>query len=809
MALGIAVSIVSGAALAYEIVLMRLFSIVQWHHYAAMIISLALLGIGASGSALALARRRLEPRFDIALPAAAALFGMTAVAGFALAQRVPFNPLALAWDPRQPLYLAMVYLLLAVPFVFAGGFIGIALYWFRARAARIYRFDLIGAGLGAPGAIAALFLLAPADCLRLIGGLGFAAAALVCLDRAVARPGRIVTVSIILAVAFPLGIPADWLAPRPSPYKGLSQALRLPDAAIVAERSSPLRLVTAVASPTVPFRHAPGLSLANTSEPPEQIALFTDGGDLSAVTRFDGDFGPLAYLAFQSAALPYHLSRAPAVLVLGAGGGTAVLRALYHGARRVDAIELNPDLIDLVRHDFDDFAGGLYGRDEVRVLPGEPRAFAAGAPGRYDVITLAAPGTGGVGARAARASSALTIEAFATYLSRLAPGGMLAVTVPLALPPRGSLKLAATAIAALEALGVAAPGRRLALIRGWDTATLLVRNGPFADADLAAIRAFCRERSFDIAYLPGMTRAEANRFNILAEPYLYDGVTALLGAGWRDFLDAYKFHIRPATDDRPYFFRFFKWTSAAELLTLRGYGGNALIEWGYLVLVATLAQAVVAGLVLILLPLGALRSAGPRRRRGAPHGDLFPCAGSRIPVLRDRLHPALHPVPRPSVSCRCPGAERRPGLRRPGQRGVAAAAGAGFGRAGDRPRGTWHRGRRPGLSRCVAGAVRRAEAEAHGPQAGRFGGPDRATWILPGHALSARPRPHSRAPAQLDSLGLGDQRLRLGNRRRARRLAGDPSWLQRTARTGGGALSGGGRRGHAAGRNLGAVKLCL
>ena len=627
MALGIAVSIVSGAALAYEIVLMRLFSIVQWHHYAAMIISLALLGIGASGSALALARRRLEPRFDIALPAAAALFGMTAVAGFALAQRVPFNPLALAWDPRQPLYLAMVYLLLAVPFVFAGGFIGIALYWFRARAARIYRFDLIGAGLGAPGAIAALFLLAPADCLRLIGGLGFAAAALVCLDRAVARPGRIVTVSIILAVAFPLGIPADWLAPRPSPYKGLSQALRLPDAAIVAERSSPLGLVTAVASPTVPFRHAPGLSLANTSEPPEQIALFTDGGDLSAVTRFNGDFGPLAYLAFQSAALPYHLSRAPAVLVLGAGGGTAVLRALYHGARRVDAIELNPDLIDLVRHDFDDFAGGLYGRDEVRVLPGEPRAFAAGAPGRYDVITLAAPGTGGVGARAARASSALTIEAFATYLSRLAPGGMLAVTVPLALPPRGSLKLAATAIAALEALGVATPGRRLALIRGWDTATLLVRNGPFADADLAAIRAFCRERSFDIAYLPGMTRAEANRFNILAEPYLYDGVTALLGAGWRDFLDAYKFHIRPATDDRPYFFRFFKWTSAAELLTLRGYGGNALIEWGYLVLVATLAQAVVAGLVLILLPLGALRSAGPGAAGGLPTAIYFLALG--------------------------------------------------------------------------------------------------------------------------------------------------------------------------------------
>jgi len=135
MALGFAVSIVSAAALGYEILLMRLFSIVQWHNFAAMIISLALLGIGASGTALALGRTWLEPRFAAALPAAAALFGTTAMAGFALAQRIPFNPLELAWDARQPLYLALVYLLLAVPFVFAGGFIGIALYWFRERDA--------------------------------------------------------------------------------------------------------------------------------------------------------------------------------------------------------------------------------------------------------------------------------------------------------------------------------------------------------------------------------------------------------------------------------------------------------------------------------------------------------------------------------------------------------------------------------------------------------------------------------------------------------------------------------------------------
>ena len=61
-----AVLLVSTAAIAYEILLMRMLSIVHWHHFAWMVISLALLGYGASGSAIALGRRWLEPRFELA-----------------------------------------------------------------------------------------------------------------------------------------------------------------------------------------------------------------------------------------------------------------------------------------------------------------------------------------------------------------------------------------------------------------------------------------------------------------------------------------------------------------------------------------------------------------------------------------------------------------------------------------------------------------------------------------------------------------------------------------------------------------------
>jgi len=60
------IALISAAALAYEILLMRLFSIIQWHHFAYMMISLALLGYGASGTFLALSRRWLQGHFQTA-----------------------------------------------------------------------------------------------------------------------------------------------------------------------------------------------------------------------------------------------------------------------------------------------------------------------------------------------------------------------------------------------------------------------------------------------------------------------------------------------------------------------------------------------------------------------------------------------------------------------------------------------------------------------------------------------------------------------------------------------------------------------
>ncbi len=607
----LATLLISTAAIAYEILLMRMLSIVQWHHFAYMIISLALLGYGASGTFIAISKRLLQPRFELFFSLSGLMFSITMVGCFVLGQRVPFNALEIVWNPRQFYYLALTYLVFFVPFFFAACCIGLAFTCRPSHISRIYFFDLLGAGLGALLIVGSLFLLSPPHTLIMLAVVALLASASMGLRSTARKP--LIAVQLVCLAAL-LFLPQGWLELRSSEYKGLNQALQVVGSNVLKVSSGPLGLLTVVESPRVPFRYAPGLSFNTRFEPPEQLAVFTDGDSMSAITRFHGNLEALGYLGDVTAALPYALLDAPHVLILGAGGGADVLLALYHGAGTIDAVELNPQMTNLVTDTYAEFAGHLYDDARITVHTQEARGFVARSKDQYDLIQVAlldSFAASGSGVTALNESYLYTVEAIQEYLKHTAPGGLLAITRWLKLPPRDNLKLVATVLDALQAMGIAEPGRQLAMIRSWNTSTLLVKHGEFSGDDIAVIRAFARSRSFDTAFYPLMPARAANRFNRLDQPFLYDGVTALLGEDAEDFVARYKFHIAPATDDKPYFFHFFKWSALPEVMALRKRGGASLIEWSYLILIATIAQAAVAGVVLILLPLSLIKRSWP------------------------------------------------------------------------------------------------------------------------------------------------------------------------------------------------------
>lgn len=606
------IALVSAGALADEILLTRFFGIIHWYHFAYMMISLALLGFGASGAFLALARRPLLQHFPTAYIANLVLFGLFAMLAPPLVAALPFRAEELLWDPLQPAWLTLTYVVLSIPFFCAANAIGLALTACRERANKIYAADLAGAGCGSLVILGALYLAAPEHVLKLVGVAGCLAAALAALELQTKRPiwRSVGLLALVAVVAFP----ASWLRPEPGPYKSLSQALRIDGTRIVVERSSPLGRVTVIESPRIPLRHAPGLSLTAAGELPPQLGVFVDGDDMDAITAGGAEPAGLAWLAQSTSALAYAVSRPRSVLVLGARGGVEIQRALHLGARRIDAVELNPQVARLLQTDFRDFSGRLVGQPGVELHIGDARGFLAASTRRYDLLQMPLAGAAGGGLGGLTEDYLHTVEAVQLYLRHLEPGGFLSLTRYVQMPPRDALKLLATTITALRAMGVREPGRRLVMVRGWQTVTLLVKNGDVTADEIARVQAFCDRNAFDVAWFTGMPRSAANRYNQLPQPWFYDGALALLGAKPGQFVETYPFDIRAATDDRPYFQNFFRWDSFVEAWRAKGRGGMALLEAGYAVLAATLLQALIAGLVLIILPLFALRNA--QRVRG-------------------------------------------------------------------------------------------------------------------------------------------------------------------------------------------------
>jgi hypothetical protein len=127
---------------------------------------------------------------------------------------------------------------LALPFFSAGTAIGVALMRAGGEIHRIYRADLVGAGVGALGVVAILFVSPPTTALVLVGSLGLLAAGIAALDQSLGGRRKSALLFSVAAVLFVFVWPQDWLAPRPSEYKRLSKTMLVPETRIVAESSS-------------------------------------------------------------------------------------------------------------------------------------------------------------------------------------------------------------------------------------------------------------------------------------------------------------------------------------------------------------------------------------------------------------------------------------------------------------------------------------------------------------------------------------------------------------------------------------------
>ena len=588
--------------MAYQIVLMRIYAIAQWHHFAYMIISIAMLGFGAAGTLFTILKPQIIGREQGMLTLSTFLLSISMPLCYALGQWIPFETFHLVSQPSQLGWLFLLYLVLAIPFFLVSTIITLSFFLTPKHIGRVYFVNLLGSGLGAAAVVGLLFRFPP-DTLPYLLSLPVLTMAWL-LSRTTTRAVRATGLLSLLLLAGWLGI-AGMQPLRLSSYKTLSYIQQFPDTEIIAQAQSPLSFIHVARSALI--RETPGqlgrYPFSEKGPLPTQIGLIFDAGSISAVNQAAPSY---PYLEYATPAVAYHVTEAPHVLVIGAGGGTDVWMALQHGARHVTAIEVDPSVFPLMDVALGEFSGHLYRRSDVTPVVAEGRGFLQARDARYDLIQIAlidAFNAAASGVYALSESYLYTREAVQLYLDHLSDDGVLAITRWLKTPPRDAIKLFATFVEAAEAAGLDDPGAHLAFLRSWNTATILLSRSPWTETQLSAIRAFAVSRGFDMDWLPGLQPGEINRYTIMERPLYAEAAVALLSPQRQEFYRDYLFDVRPATDDRPYFFQFFKWSTLQVLWREMGWEWVPFVEWGYIALLATMVQGGLAGLLLILLPL--------------------------------------------------------------------------------------------------------------------------------------------------------------------------------------------------------------
>ncbi len=565
-----------------------------------MIISIALMGFGASGTVLALAGKKLLRHQDKLVPLLFVASGLLMVVVFQISRLewLRFDVFIMFGGGGGFWKLFLNYLLFSLPFFLGALAIGIIFISKSKEIGSYYFSNLLGSGLGGLYALFLISWFSPKIIPVVIGCLAIASGLIVAGEK---------TLKLVIAVsllAFSLSV---FMASRPfefhlSEYKAIDQALNLPEAEITHKFSSVHGLVEVVHSPAQRF--SPALSFNFAGEIKGGHAVFVNGDYYGQVINH-ADFETDHILNFSTFNLPFVVSNPEKVLVLNEGTATNVSHALANGARQVDAVIPNRIISRLLKDDLHEASGGILTRPGVEVHNMEARNFLwhRNTP-QYDLIVLPIKegfgGTSGLGAL--REEFSLTTEAFDQMINILSPQGMISISTWFDYPHRTSLKIPATLIEAARTLNPGQPQKHVAAIRSWGTITFVLKKEPFDQTQNGLIRDFCNKMLFDPLLLSDLEPHERQHYNMVGDTTFFNLLDRII-AGDTSVFAEYAFNIAPATDNKPYFNRYLKLNKFDDLLKTYGAGQLPFLELGYLTLLVTLIQALVLVFILIILPL--------------------------------------------------------------------------------------------------------------------------------------------------------------------------------------------------------------
>lgn len=617
----IAITLVSAALIAYEIVLMRRLLIERWHHFGYLVISVALLGFGASGTLLALFRRRVTARPQTALWVfTLGLLGLL-VTMPRLAAMLPVSARFIPDDLwRQVGWWSLYWLSALLPFLCGAACIGTALIAAGPRVGRMYAASLFGSAGGAVGAALVISRFS-IEC-ALWPSLTLTAIALCILS--LDRPRRLATTLIVGAVVFVVA--AGW--PLPPDYDEHKYAARVEQLAAqgsarrVARAADPHGYVEVYDGDL--FHDLPFLAL--TQRPPAMLSVLVNGDPAGSVFKIQ-TADQAAVMDHTLMAFPYRLiSPRPRVLLIGETGGTNVWLARRRDARDIVVVQPNAALLDVLSSPapLAETIGHVFDLPEVSITNGDPRRYLAHhktpAFDLIQIVTLEGLGSGSAGMRGLAEDHLVTVEGLAAGLNALSDNGVLAISRGIQSPERENIRLLATLTAALESLGLDHPDRHIVQVRDYLGVCTLALKSALTDERRAALRAAIREFNLTPVWYDGLPSQEVNKPDQMPGPpessadWLHHAAREIFSPHREAFFDAWLLNVRPPHDDSPFFWDFYKPGAITALEQAYGPLWLTRAELGRLFLYTSLVIASAAAVILILVPLAVVQL----RSRTAP-----------------------------------------------------------------------------------------------------------------------------------------------------------------------------------------------
>lgn len=589
------IALLAGALLVYQVLLTRVCALRLHFHFGFLIISNSLLGIGASGSLLALCDRRWRRDPQAWIHRFAVLFVLSLPLSWAwlLFAKIPETLNFETWT--ETLQFSAFNLACAVPFFFGGTSIGLLLSAYAARVHSVYAADLLGAGLGCLLCPLLLWPVGAGGCFAATMALALVAAYSALPQSRGPLVRRVLGGAVLLCL---LAMPKldTWLPVPGKRWLDLTQAHTLSEFGrpVYTQWSANSRVDVIPLPAHFPrFLQARG-EKALAMPLPRQWWIGQDGDAGTMLTDFGSEPEKLPVLRHTMYSSAFHLKEGsqPKVCIIGVGGAPDLWAAKVHDASLIRGIELNRSIAELHGGVAKEFSGPLFADPRVQVVVDEGRSALMRDRDSYDIIQLTGIDTWTAlnsGAYVLAENYLYTVQACRTMYDRLAPGGVLQITrmaadmesIRLLQNLHAALPLAEQAAFADSVMLLATPLDNLCAV--------MLKKGRYSEEEVAKVERWADEAKIQKRYLP---RRE-----------LKNGVEEfVLASDKAAFTRNYPYDIRPTTDDWPYFFSFLRW-DRPEIAEQRKYEPTWVVQGNPLFLWNQLLYSALTAIALIVLPL--------------------------------------------------------------------------------------------------------------------------------------------------------------------------------------------------------------